>query len=89
MWATALFNEMYLTCMRGAAVHPSSIFDLPSDRHSSELLRLSAAGQSQTIPLLQVKHCHKVASAASTPARRFSKTQQPKLNPRKRATAVR
>lgn len=47
--------------MCSVTIHCST-FDLPSDRHSSELLRVTAAVQGQTVPLLQVKHCDTAAS---------------------------
>lgn len=34
---------------------------LPSDRHAPELLRLTAASEGQTAPLLQVKHGEEAA----------------------------
>lgn len=45
-------------------------FHLPPHGHPSELLRVPAAPQGQTVPFLQLKHLHKLVKTSAPPQHR-------------------
>lgn len=55
-------------------------FDLPPHGHPSELLRVSAAPQGQTVPFLQLKHLHKLVTTSAPQHRGYITTFLPFIN---------